>query len=262
MDSYFIFRGSKIHYRVKGKGNAIVLVHGFLGSKDLWKDQESDFSKGYKTISLDLPGHGKSESLGYVHSMEILGDLLFALIKHLKIRKITLVGHSMGGYVALAFAEKYTDHIKRLILVNTTAASDSKERLKSRKQLIQLLPKKRKELLNQLVKSFFVIDNFKRRYIMKSYRRWAAACDSKGIVASVRGMMERKEREIILKFAPYPYLIIAGEKDPIIELKQNQSESKLNPTGELVNLQESGHISPMEQSWRLNRIILQFLKQK
>ena len=97
---------------------------------------------------------------------------------------------------------------------------------------------------------------------MKSYRRWAAACDSKGIVASVRGMMERKEREIILKFAPYPYLIIAGKKDPIIELKQNQSESKLNKNGELIILQESGHISPMEQSWRLNRIILQFLKKK
>lgn len=259
MESFFIFRGSRIQYRIRGKGRAIVLVHGFLGSKDLWIAQESDLSKKYKTISIDLPGHGDSESLGYIHSMEIMADLIHALLKKLKIRKIILIGHSMGGYVSLAYAEKYTDSLNALILVNSTASRDSKSRLSSRKQLINLLPKKRLILLQGLIESFFVVEGRNRRYGVAKYLRWAKKCDPKGIVASVRGMMERKEREIILKFAPYPYCIIAGIQDPIVPIKQNRTEVKLNSNACLVELEDSGHISPLEKPWKLNSEILSFL---
>lgn len=262
MESSFYFRGSKIHFQSRGNGRAVVLVHGFLGSHKLWQSQVQELSKRYRTIAVDLPGHGLSESLGYLHSMELLADLIRALLKHLKIRKIILIGHSMGGYVSLAFAEKYTDCLQGLILVNTTAASDSSKRKKSRQQLIDLLPKKRSQLLSQLVNSFFVIPSLKRRFAVMKYQNWAMQCESRGIAASVKGMMERKEREIILKFAPYPYLIVAGEKDPIVELKQNQSEVKLGKDGRLVVLEDSGHISPLEQPWKLNQIITKFLKEK
>ncbi len=261
MKSYFQFKGAKIRYSLKGKGNAIVFVHGFLGCIDLWKDQITDLSRNFKTIALDLPGHGESESLGYLHSMEMQADLIMALLKQLKIRKVILVGHSMGGYVGLAFAEKYTDRLKALILVNTTAARDSKSRLKSRKQLIELLPKKRKQLLKSLVDSFFVIPTFKRRYLVKRYLQWANQCEVKGIAAAVRGMMERKEREIILKFAPYPYLIVAGKEDPIIPLKQSNAEANLNENSKLIVLEGTGHITPLERSFKLNSEIMKFLRE-
>ena len=160
----------------------------------------------------------------------------------------------------MAFAEKYTDSLKALILVNSTASRDNKARLKSRQQLIDMLPKKRAALLRSLVDSFFVIQNSKRRYEMTRYLNWAETCDPKGIVASVRGMMERKEREIILKFAPYPYCIIAGKEDPIISLKQNRAEAKLNPLGKLLEIEDSGHITPLEKAWKLNAEMIRFLR--
>lgn len=260
MQDHFLFRGAKIRYQVVGKGSAVVLIHGFLGSMDLWKDQVYHLKKSFKVISLDLPGHGDSGNLGYIHSMELMADLIYSLIRKLGLRKVSLVGHSMGGYVSLAFAEKYTDHLSSLVLINSTSLTDKSNRKKSRQQLIQLLPKKREELLRTLVESFFVIDSFKRRYWVNRYLRWAQACNDQGIVAAVRGMMERKERKIVLKFAPYPYLFLSGEQDPIINLEVNREETELNANGKLKIIRESGHITPLERSGALNTILMKFLK--
>lgn len=260
MKSTFLFRGANIQYRDQGKGSALVLIHGFLGCQDLWEAQFKDLRKIYRVISLDLPAHGGSDSLGYLHSMELLADLVNGLVKHLKLRKIHLVGHSLGGYIALAFAEKYTDKLKSVILINSSAAADTEQRKKSRQQMIKLLPKKRDPLIKKLVQSFFVVESLKRRHIVRKYQRWALGCDDRGIVATVRGMMERKEREIILKFAPYPYLIIIGKQDPIISIKQSRLEAKLGAKGELLIYEDSGHMSPLEIPWKLNSAISAFLR--
>ena len=127
----------------------------FLASNQLWEAQFEDLSKRYRVIAPDLPGHGSSDSLGYLHAMELLAEAVDALIRHLGLRKVVLIGHSLGGYVSLAFAEKYTDKLKGLILINTTASADSSQRKASRDQLIKMLPKKFDMVINSLVESFF-----------------------------------------------------------------------------------------------------------
>jgi len=111
------FRGSQFAYKVKGSGRAILLIHGFLGTQEVWSTYFDRLSKNFKVISLDLPGHGKSQNLGYVHEMGLMANLLFALLKELNVRKVVIAGHSLGGYVGLAFAELYPDHLLGLILV-------------------------------------------------------------------------------------------------------------------------------------------------
>lgn len=262
MRSNFNFRGSKIYFRQQGKGRAIILLHGFLANHQLWEAQFTDLSRSYRLIAMDLPGHGRSENLGYLHTMELLAEMVNALIRHLKLRKVVLIGHSLGGYIALAFAEKYTDKIKGLILVNSTASADTPRRKASRKKMIGLLPKSRKKVLKALVKSFFVIPSFQRPYLIRSYERWALDCHEQSIVATMRGMMQRKEREIILKFAPYPFLIIAGESDPIIDIQQSIIEAELSKNGRLEVFEDSGHMSVLESPWFLNRKITEFLRKE
>lgn len=247
-------------YRDEGKGRAILLLHGFLASHKLWAAQFEDLSKRYRVIAPDLPGHGESESLGYLHSMELMAEAVHSLIRHLGLRKVVMVGHSLGGYISLAFAEKYTDKLKGLILINSTAAADSVERKTSRDQLIKMLPHKFDLVIDSLVASFFAVNGPFRRYSLREYKKWAKACRPIGIAANVRGMKERKEREIILKFAPYPYLIISGAEDPIINRVQSKSEAKLNPLGSLLLLEDSGHMSVLEKPWFVNRLILHFLR--
>ena len=113
------YKNTKISFTDEGKGTAVVLLHGFLENKTMWKAFVPELSKKYRVITVDLLGHGETECLGYVHAMEDQADMLFALLLHLKIRKVVLVGHSMGGYVALAFAELYPDYMKGLFLLNS-----------------------------------------------------------------------------------------------------------------------------------------------
>src|SRR6056297_1191352 len=100
------YKNGKIHYTVAGNGPALVLLHGFLETIDMWKNFVPEFSRSHQVICIDLLGHGQTDSIGYVHTMEDMADAVLAVLIHLKIEKAHVVGHSMGGYVALALAEK------------------------------------------------------------------------------------------------------------------------------------------------------------
>ncbi|MGB0892059.1 MAG: alpha/beta fold hydrolase, partial [Flavobacteriaceae bacterium] len=130
------YKGANIFYTDQGKGTAIVLLHGFLENSTMWNNFVANVSKNHRVICIDLLGHGKTECLGYVHTMEDMSDAVEAVLNHLKIRRSIFIGHSMGGYVALAFAEHFPDNVKGLCLLNSTTRTDSEERKKLRSRAI------------------------------------------------------------------------------------------------------------------------------
>ena len=111
-------KGITINYSSAGTGTAIVLLHGFLENKTMWNDFLPTLSEGHQVVTVDLLGHGETGCLGPVHSMEDMAESVHAVLKELKLKKSILIGHSMGGYVALAFAEKYPDELAGLCLMN------------------------------------------------------------------------------------------------------------------------------------------------
>lgn len=257
---FFKFKGEQLYYTDKGKGRPILLIHGFLGSHKVWQKPSTDLLKGFRVISIDLPGHGLSNPLGYVHSMEMYAECIHTLFNYLRVRKVNMVGHSLGGYVAVAFAEYYPDKVKSLILINSTAKGDSKKRKKEREKIIAQLQKKRNLVLDLLVNSFFIVPSRLKKYWVKSYLNQALVCSNQGIAATIRGMKDRKEREIILKFAPYPVLIIAGVDDPLISVEQSKEESSLAKNGHFILLEKSGHMALYEEPYRLGRILARFIR--
>jgi pimeloyl-ACP methyl ester carboxylesterase len=146
MQESILFKNTKVSYSDQGNGQAIVLLHGFLENSTMWNDFIPEFSKKNRVITIDLLGHGKTECIGYVHTMELMAEAVLAVLKHLKIRRSILVGHSMGGYVALAFAELYPDAVKGLCLMNSTAKPDSKQKKKTEIVLLKRLSKTIKRL--------------------------------------------------------------------------------------------------------------------
>ena len=127
-----IYKKAKINFTDVGKGTAVVLLHGYLENLSMWDCFISELSKKNRIVSIDLLGHGQSDCLGYVHSMEDQAEMVSEDLSHLKIKKAVLIGHSMGGYVALAFAELYSDHMKGLVLMNSTSRADSDEKKHNR----------------------------------------------------------------------------------------------------------------------------------
>ena len=122
-----LYKNTKISYSDTGKGNAVVLLHGFLENQTMWQDLVPELRQKNRIITIDLLGHGNTECLGYVHSMEDNAEAVQAVLTKLRIRKAVFVGHSMGGYVALAYAELYPESMRALVLLNSTSNADSEE---------------------------------------------------------------------------------------------------------------------------------------
>lgn len=256
----FLFRGAKISYSTKGKGRTILLIHGFLGAKEIWKEYETRLAKNFKVISIDLPGHGESDCIGYVHNMELLAECCKTLLQNLSVRKAIVAGHSLGGYVSLAFGEKFPDSVLGLILINSTAKGDSIDRKKSRNQLMKMVKKDRLKILSVLVPSFFSIRTRKTTWQIKRYLNFAKNCSEQAIIATAEGMKIRKEREIVLKFAPYPYHYIIGKKDSILSYKQLMKETKIGEQGSYSLLEDASHMSLIETKEQVFKAIKDFSK--
>ena len=134
MEKSLSFKNIKISYTDSGKGPVVVLLHGFLENKRMWKEIVPEVSNTNRVLAIDLLGHGQTDCLGYVHSMELMAEAVLAVLKLLRIRKITIIGHSMGGYVSLALADKRPEMIRGLCLLNSTSLSDDIERKKLRER--------------------------------------------------------------------------------------------------------------------------------
>ncbi|MEL4306883.1 alpha/beta fold hydrolase [Joostella sp. CR20] len=253
------FKGADIFYEDTGKGSAVVLLHGFLENSTIWKPLEEELSKRHRVISIDLLGHGKTGCIGYVHSMEMMAEAVKFVLDHLKLRRISLVGHSMGGYVALAFAEAHPDDVKGLVLVNSTASADSEEKQKNRTRAIAMVKHNHKSFVRMGIANLFRPKNRKIfTEEIKSLKKEALKTPLQGIVAALEGMKIRNDREILLHFTPFKKMMIIGKKDPVLnyenlltQIQDTEVETVIFP---------DGHMSFIENKSQFIDNISNFLK--
>lgn len=254
-----LYKNTKISYSEDGKGTAIVLLHGYLENKEMWNGFIPELSKKYRIITIDLLGHGATECLGYVHTMEDQADVVHAVLSHLKIRKAVFIGHSMGGYVALAFAELYPEVMKGLVLLNSTSKADSHERKINRNRAIKAVKQNYETFVRMSIANLFSEDNRERLADeIEKVKLEALKTPLQGIVAALEGMKIRKDREVLLHFAPYPILLILGKKDGVLIYEDNLEQI----TGTNVQLVtfEDGHMSHIENEKELLKVLLNYLK--
>lgn len=254
-----LYKNTTISYSDSGKGNAIVLLHGFLENKKMWKEYVDFFSEKYRVITIDLLGHGESEPLGYVHEMEDNANVVNEVLKNLKIEKAIIVGHSMGGYVALAFAELYPDKIQKLVLLNSTSKEDSEERKLNRTRAIKAVKQNYASFVSLAIANLFSENNRTRlAEEIEKVKTEALKTPLQGIIASQEGMKIRKDREWVLKENRFPVLLILGKKDPVLNYEENLSQIE-DTTAELVSF-EDGHMSQIENKEELKIALSHFFE--
>lgn len=253
------YKNTKIAFTDQGKGTVVVLLHGFYENKEMWNDFLPEFSKKYRVITIDLLGHGATDCMGYVHSMEDQADMVHHVLHDLKIRKVVLVGHSMGGYIALAFAELYPDAMKGLILLNSTSRADSAERKANRDRAIKAVKKNYVACIRMSVANLF---SEKNRDILLDEIEYvkleALKTPLQGIVACQEGMKIRKDREVILHFATYPMLLILGKEDPVLNYEENTDQ--IEGTNVKLHTFPDGHMSHIENKEELLVVLINFFK--
>ena len=254
-----LYKNTKISYSDNGKGNAVVLLHGFLENQTMWQELVSELSKKHRIITIDLLGHGETECLGYVHSMEDNAEAVQAVLLKLRIRKAVFVGHSMGGYVALAFAELYPENVRGLVLLNSTSKADSEERKANRDRAIKAVKKDYSSFVRLSIGNLFSPDNRERLTDeIEKVKIEALKTPLQGVVASLEGMKIRKDREVLLHLTPYPKMLILGEKDPV--LIYNDSLDQIENTSVTLVTFPDGHMSHIENENELKTVLLDFFK--
>ncbi|RZJ72472.1 alpha/beta hydrolase [Flavobacterium sp.] len=254
------FKNSSVNYSESGKGTAVVLLHGFLENSTMWEHFVPELAKKNRVITIDLLGHGKTEPVGYVQTMEDNADLVHTVLSEIGIRKVVLAGHSMGGYVALAFAELYPDMVKGIALINSTSRADSDERKTNRDRAIKAVKQDYTSFVRLSVGNLFSENNRERlSEEIEKVKQEALKTPLQGIVASLEGMKIRKDREVLLHFAPYPILLVLGKADPVLNYDENIEQIE-NTSVKLITFPD-GHMSTIENKNQLIKELQAFLKE-
>lgn len=242
------FKDTDIEYTVQGKGKTIVLLHGYMESLSAWDDFKEELSNNFQIIAIDLPGHGNSGIVDKVHSMELMAECVDEVVFHLGIEKFSIVGHSMGGYVALEYLSKFHQKIESYCLFHSTPFEDTDEKKAERDRIIDLIKQGKKVQLakNHVEKTFadINIDIFAEQ--IGYLKIIAVNTPDKGVIASLEGMKERKNHFKTMQHSSANGLWILGEQDNFIAYN-NITKIELPQNCELFTLKNSGHQGYIEE---------------
>lgn len=252
-----------VHYSDNERpGPVLLLLHGYLESLEIWDEFAGLLGcAGYRTVSLDLPGHGISEVVGPIHTMEFLADVVAQLLDKLGIEKATLIGHSMGGYVALAFAELYPGKLERLVLFHSAPGIDSGEKEEDRRREVEIVRAGRKELLSRIFPaSRYAPENRGRMdERIEADALQVMLTEDEGIIALIDGMASRKGREDVFQQLQVPELLIFGRHDGFIPVEKAEAILARNPQAHVAWLEHSGHMGFIEEPAESLKIIQDFI---
>ena len=225
----------------------------------MWKHYITEFSKHYRVITVDLLGHGQTDCIGYIHTMEDMADAVYAVLEELEITEAIFTGHSMGGYVALAIAELYPDVVKGIVLQNSTSKADSEERKLNRDRAINAVKQSYANFVRLAIANLFSEENRERLTAeIEAVRNEALKTPVQGIVAALEGMKIRKDREVLLHTTDIPVLLVLGKKDPVMNYQD--SLSQLDGTNVKLITYPDGHMAHIENRETLTTDLLQFYK--
>ncbi len=257
----FFYKNTKINYSSNGKGTAVVLLHGFLENISMWDFIVEKLSKRNRVICIDLFGHGKSENFSYVHTMEEQSKMVKAVLDSLHLRRYFMVGHSMGGYISLSFAELFPKNLKGLCLMNSTALPDSKDKLRNRNKAIKTCKLNHKVFVRVAIPMLF---SKKNRTInsedIEEVTYQALKMTPQGIIAALEGLKIRKNMTSVYHNNNFQTILVIGKKDPLLEYQSLISQVK-NTAGKVVEL-EGGHMSHIENKPDLEIVLKKFAGSK
>lgn len=267
MQDFFEFDNMRIAYSQNGSGNVVVLIHGFGEDSEVWQDVASVLQAKFKVVLIDLPGSGHSvisdvlllnEKLS---TIDYYADVVFALLQYLSISQCVMLGHSMGGYITLAFAEKYSNSLKGFGLVHSTAYADSGEKKVNRQRGITMMEEYggyaflKTTIPNLFSNAFKLTDNITIDALIDAGKSF----DLVALQNYYRAMMNRLDKTAVLKGSNLPVLFIIGTEDVAVSVKDSLQQTHLPNCTYIHVLENAGHMSMIETPEIIANYIAVFL---
>jgi 3-oxoadipate enol-lactonase len=255
--------GTPIDVRIDGPRTAdpLVLIHGFPFNHELWNAQIEPLVQAHFVIRPDLRGMGSSHVSEGPYLMELLAADIAAVLDKLSIDRATIAGHSLGGYVALAFARMFTERVAKLVLITSRLSADTTQQAENRRDLADRLERENSidPLTGDYLKRLFAPQTllehpetieFAREIIRRNTPR--------GLAAMLRGAALRPASDDIAADIEAPTLIIAGDQDAIVPLEESQTMAAVFPQAQLTLCKHSGHLPMLEEPEAVTRSLLEF----
>ena len=252
--SEIIYKGAKIFYEVHGNGDKVplVLLHGFLEDSSIWDSIVKELQKERQVICIDLPGHGKSEGIAEIHSMNVMASAVREVLNILNIQEFSIAGHSMGGYVSLELLKIFPMIIKSVMLINSTPIEDTVEKQEIRERSVKLVGKNKEAYVKMAISNLYS-ENSKEKFTeeIENLKSRAVKMEAKNIQAALKGMKIRTNYLEELKRFSGQKILVAGKEDPLLAVSELQRVSE-GCECDFVLL-ENGHNSYMEDPINLTK---------
>ena len=252
-----------LSHTISGQGKPVVLVHGFCESKAIWAKIQPALAEEYQVIALDLGGFGDSANLlPHPTSVESLALQIKDLLWHLGIDKAVWIGHSLGGYVSLAFAEKYPAQVQGLGLLHSSALPDSEEKKKVRQNVIDFVEKNGVEpfIENFVEPLFYSKRHPELQASIHAVQQIAMQSSLKAVVEVTKAMRDRPDRSHVLRNANYPVLLAIGREDTAVHFESYIPQLSLAPDTLVHIWKETGHMGMYERPTETLELLRYFAK--
>ncbi len=254
-----LYQNKNLSYSVIGTGNTVVLLHGFGEDGAIWETQYAAFPE-HQLIIPDVPGSGASEEISDM-SMEGLAAAIKAILEAENVTKATLLGHSMGGYITLAFVEAYPNMVVGFGLVHSTAFADTEEKRETRKKGIEFIESHgAAAFLKTITPALYAPQTLLQRPdLIEQHIEQAQRFKNAPVISYCKSMMKRPDRTAVLKQTNLPVFFLLGLHDTTVLPADALQQCHLPQLSYIHLLENSGHMGFREESQVANKHILEFL---
>lgn len=255
-----IYKNASVDYRVAGSGNAVMLVHGFGEDSAIWNAFAEQLTAHYTIIVPSLPGTPPSAIISEpLTGLEDYAACLHLILTKENIEVCCLVGHSMGGYTSLAFAEQYPAMLSGLCLFHSSAFADDEEKVKTRKKAIDFIKQKGSHAFLKTSTPGLFADAEKQEAAINALIDKGSAFPAAAVVQYYEAMINRPDRTDVLESIDVPVLFILGQQDKAVPLEQGLKQSHLAKKTFLTILRDSAHMGMLEESEKSFNTLADFL---
>lgn len=261
MEKQISFRGQPLTYALYGAGLPVLLLHGFTEDRRFWDAPVSFLRDKYQLIVPDLPGSGHSPFNSALTTLDLFAEAVRAMLEAEKISSAVLIGHSMGGYICLAFAEQFTAMVRGIGLFHSSPYADGPEKLAVRSKSISSIRQYGPApFISQAIPGLFA-QRFQSEHpekINELVQRYANF-SGPALVQYQEAMMARPDRTAVLAKTLGPVLVIGGEEDKAVPLKDSLRQSYLSDICYLHILEQTAHMGTLENTNLCNHYLDRYL---